>query len=79
MPQAAGKVMQIPDVSGLKLGKAIELLKTHGIEKIAVRMTAPPRMRNESYDESSRTVREKVLEDGTLELLACNIDLKQGC
>lgn len=72
--------MQIPDVSGLRLGKAIELLKAHGIEKITVRITAPPRVSDEGYDENSRTVRGKVLDDGTLELLVCNIDSKkQGC
>jgi len=65
--------MQIPDVSGYMLGNALELLKARGIEKVSVRFTAPPRMRNASYDENSRTIRQVVLEDGTLELLVCNV------
>lgn len=66
--------MRIPDVSGYKLENALELLKAQGIEKVVVKFTAPPRMSAAGYDGSSRTVRQSILDDGTLELLVCNID-----
>lgn len=65
--------MQIQDVSGYKLDHALELLKAQGIEKISVKLTASPRLRDAGYNGSSRTVRQSVLDDGTLELLVCNI------
>lgn len=72
--------MDIPDVSGYKLEKAIKLLKDQGIKKVTVKLTAPPRMRAAGYDDNSRTVRQSVLDDGTLELLVCNTDsIKQDC
>ena len=65
--------MQIADVSGYKLDHALELLKAHGIEKISVKLTASPRLRAAGYKGSSRVVRQSVLDDGTLELLVCNV------
>lgn len=80
MPEAVAKSMQIPDVPGFELVKALELLKAQGVDKISVHITAPPRLRGEKYDDHSRIVRQRVLDDGMLELLVCNMDSpKQGC
>ena len=68
--------MQIPDVSGYKLDKALALLKGGGIDKISVQLTASPRLRNGGYDSSSRVVRQKLEDDGSIELLVCNLNIK---
>jgi hypothetical protein len=66
--------MQIPDVAGYKLDYALELLKASGIEKITVKLTASPRLRDAGYDGSSRIIRQNVQNDGSLELLICNMN-----
>ena len=67
--------MHIPDVSGYRLEKALEILKANGMEKVTVTLTAPPRLRNAGYDGQSRAVRQSILDDGTVELLVCNTDV----
>lgn len=68
--------MQIPDVSGYKLDNAVELLRARGMEKIIVKLTTQPRLRESGYNGSSRIIRQSSLDDGTLELLVCNINSK---
>ena len=67
---------QIPDVSGLRLEQAIELLTSEGFEKLTIHTTAPPRMKGAGYDGHSRVVRMTVAADDSIELLVCNIILK---
>jgi beta-lactam-binding protein with PASTA domain len=64
---------QMPDVSGLRLEQAIDILTSMGFEKLTVDITAPPRMRGAGYDGSSRVIRQTVAADGTVGLLVCNI------
>ncbi len=66
--------MRIPDVSGYKLENALELMKAEGIEEVAVKLTAPPRLREAGYDGSSRVVRQSIPDDGVPELLVCNVN-----
>ena len=67
--------MDIPDISGCMLDQALGLLKEKGFVKISVKLTASPRLRDAGYDGSSRVVRQFLKEDGTLELLVCNLNL----
>jgi hypothetical protein len=67
--------MDIPDMSGYGLDQAMELLKDKGFVKICVMLTASPRLRDAGYDGSSRVVRQVVRDDGTVELLVCNINI----
>jgi len=64
---------QVPDVSGLRLEQAMNILKSMGYDRLTVDVTAPPRMRGAGYDGSSRVIRQTVAEDGTVGLLVCNI------
>ncbi len=68
--------MQIPDVSGLRLKKAFEILTCAGFKEIVVNTTAPPRRRASGYDDNSRVVRQKISADDVIELLVCNIHIK---
>ncbi len=63
----------IPDVSGLQLEQAIELLTSKGLGKPIIHTTAPPRMRGAGYDGHSRVVRMTIEADDSIELLVCNI------
>ncbi len=63
----------MPDVSGLRLEQAIDILTSLGFEKLTVEITAPPRMRGAGYDGSSRVIRQTMAADGTNWLLVCNI------
>jgi hypothetical protein len=67
--------MDIPDISGFKLDQALELLKDKGIVKISVKLTASPRLRDMGYDGNSRVVRQFLRDDGTMELLVCNLNI----
>jgi hypothetical protein len=67
--------MCIPDVSGFRLDKAQEILGRYGVENIIVQVTVPPKSREQSYNNSSRVVRQEVAIDGTVRLLVCNPDL----
>jgi hypothetical protein len=61
------------DYSGFRLEDAIEQLKTQGYETV-VRLTAPPRLKDRGYGADSRVVRQRLLDDRTVELLVCNTD-----
>lgn len=63
----------MPDVSGLQLEQAIEILTSMGFDKLTIDTTAPPRMRGAGYDGSSRVIRQTMAADGTIWLLVCNI------
>lgn len=67
--------MRIPDVSGYKLENALVLLKARGIDRISVQLTSSPRLRDAGYDGSSRVVRQSASDDGSIELLICNLDI----
>ena len=67
--------MNIPDISGYKLKQALELLKTQGFDKIEVKLTASPRLREAGFDGTARVARQSVSEDGTIELLVCNVNI----
>ena len=62
------------DVSGRRLEDAIRLLKSQGFEKYTVTLTASPRLRDSGYDAKSRVVRQHISDDGTVELLVCNVN-----
>jgi len=64
---------QAPDVSGLRLEQAMDILKSMGFDKLTVDITAPPRMRGAGYDGSSRVIRQTAAADGSIRLLVCNI------
>lgn len=66
--------IRMPDVSGFRLEKAIKLLSSSGVEKVNVRLTASPRLRQAGYNGNSRVVRQSRTADGTVELLVCNSD-----
>lgn len=68
--------MDIPDISGFRLDQALELLKDKGSMKISVKLTASPRLRDAGYDGSSRVVRQLLGDDGILELLVCDLNIK---
>lgn len=63
--------MNLPDVAGYTLEEAKKILASAGYEKLIVKVTAPPRERNDSYDGSYRVIRMKAAENGTIELLVC--------
>ncbi len=63
----------MPDVSGLRLEQAIDILESMGFNKLTIDITAPPRMRGAGYDGGSRVIRQMMAADGTIELLVCNI------
>ncbi len=64
--------MDIPDVSGYMLEKAVKLLASHGYSRIEVQLTASPRMRQAGYDKNSRVVRQSKSADDTIVLLVCS-------
>jgi hypothetical protein len=68
-------LMDIEDMSGCKLDQAMELLNENGIVKISVKLTASPRLRDIGYDSNSRVVRQVLQDDGTMELLVCNLNI----
>ncbi|HOJ80886.1 MAG TPA: hypothetical protein PLG72_08565 [Clostridiales bacterium] len=61
------------DVSGFRLEDAMKQLKAQGYE-ITVRLTAAPRLRDRGYDADSRVVRQRLLDEKTVELLVCNVN-----
>lgn len=65
--------MQMPDVSGLRLEQATDILTAMGFDRLTVDITAPPRMRGAGYDGSSRVIRQTLDADGAIGLLVCNI------
>ena len=64
-------IINIPDVSGYKLEKAIALLASLGFCKVDVQLTASPRTRQAGYDKNSRVVRQSISSDDTIVLLVC--------
>ncbi|HOQ06222.1 MAG TPA: hypothetical protein PLP87_00215 [Clostridiales bacterium] len=61
------------DYSGFRLEDAMEQLKAQGYE-ITVRLTASPRQRDMGYGTDSRVVRQRLLDNRTVELLVCNVN-----
>lgn|GEM_PF-591325 len=67
-------ITDIPDVSGYKLEKAINMLASLGYSKVEVQLTAPPRLRQAGYGKNSRVVRQSVSSDDTIVLLVCGLE-----
>lgn len=67
--------MDIPDISGYRLDKALVLLKSLGFDKTTVSLTAAPRLRAAGFDGSARVVRHIVKDDGSVEILVCNCNI----
>lgn len=67
---------QMPDVTAYTLERALKALQSGGIydDKITVRLTAPPRRRDEACSGNSRVVGQAMREDGTVELLVANME-----
>ncbi|RCX11392.1 hypothetical protein DFR58_12538 [Anaerobacterium chartisolvens] len=63
--------MNIPDVPGLVLKDALELLKIGGISVKKISPVCPPRQRTGEYHDFYRVVRVKKNDDETVELLVC--------
>lgn len=61
------------DVSGRRLEDAIKLLNSQGFEKIEVRLTASPRLRDRGYNADSRVIRQALSGQNIVELLVCNM------
>jgi hypothetical protein len=64
--------MQIPDVSGFKLSDAIRIIESSGIKIGRIKVAAPPRCKDLSYNENFRVIRLEVNEYNEVELLVCN-------
>ena len=66
----------IPDVTGFTLGEAVSLLEAAGVAGIEIRITAPPREKNQQYDSNSRVVRQLACgpagNETGVELVVCN-------
>jgi hypothetical protein len=65
--------MRFPDICGYKMKNAEKLLKEQGIDNYIVTLTAPPRLRDRGYDEESRIVKQRVTDEGKLELIVSNV------
>lgn len=66
--------MQLPDISGYKMKNAEKLLKEHGIDNYTVMLTAPPRLRDRGYDAESRIIKQRLTDEGKLELIVSNVN-----
>jgi len=62
------------DVAGRRLEDAVDLLISQGYEKISVVLTASPRLRDKGFGPDSRVIRQRVTDNGIVELLVCNIE-----
>jgi hypothetical protein len=62
------------DVSGRRLEDAVKILNSHGFDRTEVRLTASPGLRDKGYNADSRVIRQKLTENGTVELLVCNLN-----
>ncbi len=62
------------DVSGRRMEDAVKILNSQGFERITVRLTASPRLRDKGYNADSRVVRQVLSEQSTVELLVCNLN-----
>lgn len=60
----------IPDLVGMKLERALEILDTLSIENVKVIVTAPPR-EEKIANKDMRVIRLKNRENGEFELLVC--------
>jgi hypothetical protein len=63
--------MDMPDITGYTLGEARRLLEAAGIGLASVTVTAPPRKKSSSYDDSFRVIRCKAVNEECVELLIC--------
>jgi len=60
----------IPDLVGMKLSKALELLDSKNIKDVQVIVTSPPKEENIA-NEDMRVIRLKSSDSGIIELLVC--------
>lgn len=61
----------LPDLTGYKLDKALEVLDSLGVEGIKIVVTTPPRERLQQPSENARVLRVNEMGTGELEILVC--------
>jgi len=61
--------MNVYDVQGFTLADAQKALKRVNITQFVVKVTMPPRLRSNYYDEHYRVLRVNKLDENTVELL----------
>lgn len=64
--------MNIPDIEGLMLGRALAVLMQSGIEVAAIKVTGPPKEAEKPYHDGCRVLRAERDEEGRLRLLVCS-------
>lgn len=61
--------MNVMDALGFTLKDAKVRLFEAGVKNIDIKVTAPPKMRGDSYDDSFRVLSLKQIDNGTVELI----------
>ncbi len=61
--------MNVTDALGFTLEDAKSRLFEAGIKNIEIKVTAPPKMRGDSYDDSFRVLSIKQIDNDTVELI----------
>ena len=64
--------MNIPDVEGFLLGRAMELLNDKRNINASILVTGPPRLAKNEYDDVFRVLRVRALSEDRLELVICD-------
>lgn len=65
--------MTLPDVIGLRLEEALEILHKFGFEAGNVRITNSPKNNADKFCIDSRVVRLEKTESNTVDILVCNM------
>ncbi len=65
--------MNVPDVTGMTLSRALELLETHGIHCSAEEIRPPRDRRAEEEKGEFRVLRMQESEDGLMKLIVCRV------
>lgn len=64
----------LPDITGFTLAEALQILENAGFNNVGIKLTAPPRIVNEEYNDLSRVVRIRLFQETNfVELIVCNI------
>lgn len=64
--------MNIPDIEGFLLGRALEVLKSRRDIKFSISVTGPPRGVKDKIDYDYRVVRVKAIGKDGLEITVCD-------
>ncbi len=64
--------MNIPDIEGLLLGRALAVLVQSGIEVADIEVTGPPYEAKKPYHDGCRVLRAERDDEGKLRLLVCS-------